>query len=54
MAFEKNNTQVQKNGSSFVAKIFSVQEVGILIPIIVLILLFYFLTSQKQSTDEKV
>ena len=43
MAFEKNNTQVQKNGSSFVAKIFSIQEVGILIPLIVLILLFYFL-----------
>ena len=39
MAFEKNNTLIQKKGSSFVAKIFSVQEVGVLIPLIVLILL---------------
>lgn len=43
MTFEKNNTQIQKKVSSFVAKIFSVQEVGVIIPLIVLILLFYFL-----------
>jgi ribose transport system permease protein len=43
MAFEKNNIQVKKNDSSFVAKIFSVQEVGSLIPLIALILLFYLL-----------
>ena len=44
MAFEKNNvTQKEKKSSSFFAKIFSVQEVGILIPLIVLILLFYLI-----------
>jgi len=43
MTFEKNNTKIQKKEISFLGKIFSVQEVGILIPLIALILLFYFI-----------
>ncbi len=43
MAFEKNNTQTQKKDGSIISKIFSVQEVGVIIPLIVLVLLFYLL-----------
>lgn len=43
MAFEKNNAQMQKKDVSVISRIFSVQEVGVIIPLIVLILLFYFL-----------
>jgi len=49
MTFEKNNTKMQKKETSFLAKIFSVQEVGILIPLIALILLFYFINPRFLS-----
>ncbi|MBN1298144.1 MAG: ABC transporter permease [Actinobacteria bacterium] len=39
----KNNSSLKKNERSFLAKIFSIQEVGILIPAFLLILLFYFI-----------
>jgi ribose transport system permease protein len=42
MASGKNNTQIQSKGGSVVSKIFAVQEVGILIPLVVLVLFFYF------------
>jgi len=45
MNTEINNVQEKKKSGSFLSKIFSVQEVGILIPLIVLVLLFYFINN---------
>jgi len=43
MVFEKSKAKVEKNERSFLARIFSIQEIGILIPAFLLILLFYFI-----------
>jgi len=43
MISEKNNNHISKNFSSISKKIFSFQEIGILIPFILLILMFYLI-----------
>ena len=42
MIVDKNNVQ-EKKGSSFLAKVFAVQEIGILIPFILVVLIFWII-----------